>query len=324
MSLYKEYIPLRFDDSILHKTIIKRLKNLKTIVGSIILYGPNGCGKYILSRMILENSLGMDIYNQRETVITYGKKSFMVYSSNYHYEIYLKDSYIKSSELEDFLEKIGQNRSIVHNKQKIVIVKNSEHLSIETIFVIKKLIEKQKLSFILLTNQLTSRFLDISSLFMCIRVPLVEMNELVQFVKFIKKKDKIKIVVKDIKEIIIQNKLNISRILYNLKIYSITGSIEYKDILNKKLDIILDLVYRKNIYDITKIRKLLYDLGSHNINRYEILKYCFTKTVSKLNTTKKQIELLEFTYEINNKLSHSFRTIIHIEYYLIKLMDFIE
>lgn len=324
MSLYKEYIPLKFDDSILHKKIIKRLKNLKTIIGSIILYGPNGSGKYILSRMILENILGMDIYNQTEIVITYGKKSFVVYSSNYHYEIYLKDSYIKSSELEDFLEKIGQNRSIVHNKAKIVIVKNSEYLSQETIFVIKKLIEKQKLSFILLTNQLTSMFLDISSLFMCIRVPLVEMNELVQLIKDIKKKDKIKIFIKDIKEIIIKNKLNISRILYNLKIYSITGSTEYKDILNSKLDVILDLVYRKKISDISKIRKLLYDLASHNINRYEILKYCFTKTVAKLNTTKKKLELLEFTSEINNKLSYSFKTIIHIEYYLIKLMDFIE
>lgn len=324
MSLYTEHIPKKFDDSKLHRSIIKKLKNLTTIQGSIILYGPNGSGKYVISQMYLENIFGMEIYNKNGMTITYGKKSFVVYSSNFHYEINLKDSYVKSSELCKFIETLGKTRNIVTNNTNLIVIKNSEFLTRENLFSIKKLIEKQKLHFVLLTNTLNTFVLDLNSLFMCIRIPLAEMHELVGLIKDIKKKEKIKIIMKDVNEIIKKNRLNIGRILYDLKMYSLTGSYNYENILDKKLDTILALVYKKKTSDILQIRKLLYDICSHNINRYDILKYCFYTTVTKINTTKKKLELLEFTAEINNKLSYSFKNTIHIEYYLIKLMDFIE
>ena len=49
--------------------------------------------------MLLENIFGKEIYTQNESVITTGNKSFTLYSSNYHYELYLKNSYIKYSSL---------------------------------------------------------------------------------------------------------------------------------------------------------------------------------------------------------------------------------
>jgi hypothetical protein len=324
MSLYTEYIPKQFKDSKLHRSIIKKLKNITTIESSVIIYGPNGSGKYVLSQMCLENIFGMEIYNKNEMTIQNGKKYFVVYSSNFHYEINLKDSYIKSSELCKFIETLGKTRNIVNNNTNLIVIKNSEFLTRENIFSIKKLIEKQTLHFILLTNKLNTHLLDLNSLFMRIRVPLAERKEIIAFIKEIKKKEKIKILMKDVNEIVKKNKLNIGRILYDLKMYSLTGTYNYENILDKKLDTILGLVYNKKTSDILQIRKLLYDVCSHNINRYDILKYCFYTTLKKINTTKKKLELLEFTAEINNKLSYSFKNIIHIEYYLIKLMDFIE
>jgi len=322
--LYNEYIPKKFEESIIHTNIIKKLKNIRTIDWSILLYGPTGSGKYILSQMVLENIFGMDIYTREETIITNGNKSFSIYSSNFHYEIYLKDTYIKYSELNRFIETLGKNRNIINNNKNVILIKNGEYLSKETLFIIKKYIEKQQLTFIILTNKLNSVFLDVTSFFMGIRVPRAESKEIIHLIKEIKKKEKIKILVKDIKGIISKNKSNIILCLYALNVYSITGSYESDNILYNKLDTILDMVYKKKCSDIIKIRTLLYNVCTHNINRYDILKYCFSKTLTKLDSTKSKLELLELTSEINNKLSHSFKNVIHIEYYLIKLMDFIE
>ena len=103
-----------------------------------------------------------------------------------------------------------------------------------------------------------------------------------------------------------------------------TGNSDYENVLHTKLDTILDLVYEGDTSNILQIRKLLYNVCTHNINRCDILKYCFLQTVSKLETTQQKIDLLNFTYEINTKLHSSFKTTIHIEYYLIALMNFIK
>ena len=85
-----------------------------------------------------------------------------------------------------------------------------------------------------------------------------------------------------------------------------------------------DDVYKKGEENIIPIRKLLYNVCTHNISRYEILKYCFNNAVKKLDTPQKKIDLLKFTNEINIKLASSFKTTIHIEYYLIHLMSIIK
>jgi len=322
--LYNEYIPKTFDDSIIHKNIIKKLKNIKELRENIILYGPNGSGKYVLALMLLENIFGKEIYTQNENVITTGNKSFTLYSSNYHYELYLKNSYIKYSEINNIIETLGKNRNIVNNGKNVILIKNSQYLNNENLFLIKKSIEKQKLYFILTTNQLNSLFSGLNSIFMCLRIPCIDSKELLTLVKEIKKKEKIKIYVKDIKEIISNNKSNLIQILYNLKIYSLTGNCNYENILHTKLDKILELVYKKKEENIIPIRKLLYNVCTHNISRYEILKYCFNDAVNKLDIPQKKIDLLKFTNEINIKLANSFKTTIHIEYYLIHLMSIIK
>ena len=338
--LYNEYIPKTFDDSIIHKNIIKKLKNIKELRENIILYGPNGSGKYVLALMLLENIFGKEIYTQNENVITTGNKSFTLYSSNYHYELYLKNSYIKYSEINNIIETLGKNRNIVNNGKNVILIKNSQYLNNENLFLIKKSIEKQKLYFILTTNQLNSLFSGLNSIFMCLRIPCIDSKELLTLVKEIKKKEKIKILltlvkeikkkekikiyVKDIKEIISNNKSNLIQILYNLKIYSLTGNCNYENILHTKLDKILELVYKKKEENIIPIRKLLYNVCTHNISRYEILKYCFNDAVNKLDIPQKKIDLLKFTNEINIKLANSFKTTIHIEYYLIHLMSIIK
>lgn len=175
----------------------------------------------------------------------------------------------------------------------------------------------------MLTNNLNYITRVINS-FINIRVPSINSKELLNLVKYIKKTEQIKIYVKDIKEIIDNNNNNLSKILLNLEIYKKTKQIKMENKIDNLLDKILDLVYEKKVENILKIRKQLYDICSQNVDRYYILHYGFKKTVKKLEKIQKKIELLNFLNEINSKISHSFKNIIHIEYFFIKLMDIIE
>ena len=58
MFLTQNYIPKKFDESVLHVETISKLKILtKFNFMNIVLYGVNGGGKYVLSKLILENLL---------------------------------------------------------------------------------------------------------------------------------------------------------------------------------------------------------------------------------------------------------------------------
>jgi len=322
MLLKDKYTPKKFDESLVNLEIIKKLKNIKH-PENFIFNGINGTGKYILAQMLLEHLYGKNIYKKKTQTISYNTKSFDIYSSNFHYEIVLYQNNFDKKELNNLFSSISNSLNIINNSSNIILIKNSEYLFKENLYLIKKLCEKKNIIFMMLTNNLNYITRVINS-FINIRVPVINSKELLTLVKYIKKTEKIKIFVRDIKEIIDNNNNNLSKILLNLEIYKKTKQIKMENKIDNLLDKTLDLVYEKKVENILKIRKQLYDICSQNVDRYYILHYGFKKTVKKLEKIQKKIELLNFLNEINSKISQSFKNIIHIEYFFIKLMDIIE
>ena len=178
------------------------------------------------------------------------------------------------------------------------------------------MIEKKKLIFILISSKYISKFSEC----LCIRVPIIDKLELTTLVNIIIEQDNIKINKSKINTIIDKNNQNISLVLYNLFEFTQNG-IDNNNYLDIKLDKILNIVYN-NRSGFKTVRALLYELMSHNIDRLYILKYSFFKTLKYVNNNKHI--LLEFTNEINLKMCISFKSIIHIEYYMARLHEFIE
>ena len=273
--------------------------------------------------MLLENLYGDEIYNLKQQIVHYNSKTFNIYSSNFHFEIYLNQNNFDKKEFNKIMKKMSDNLNIITHRPNIFLIKNCEYLAKENLFLIKKLCEKKKIIFIFLTNNYNYVY-NYTTAFIKIRVPILKENELISLLKFIKKNEKIKIYVKDIKEIISNNKNNINKILLNLEIFKHTKNTKLENSIDNTLDSILGLVYKKKLDNILKIRKLVYDLCSKNVNRYYILKYSLRKLLKQIDSNKKKIELTSFVNEINVKLSESFKNTIHIEYFFIKLYEFIE
>ena len=94
----------------------------------------------------------------------------------------------------------------------------------------------------------------------------------------------------------------------------------YIDIYNNNINNIIKLIEKKKISSIIKIRETLYDLISKNYSINEIFNKISKYFISNYNFKKEMIDLsISYEYKINN----SFKSIIHLEAFLINILNII-
>lgn len=324
MLLSEKYIPLDLNDSIINKKITTKLLNFTTeTFTNIIFYGVNGTGKYTLTFLLIKHLFGCEEIKTKKKTFNLNKKEFMLRSSNVHYEICMHDTVNKHT-IKEILIQLSSSVNIYTNYPNIIVIKQAQYLFPETVKLIKTLIEKKRVIFILLTNSLNMLNNGLINNFIKIRIPTIDTNEIVSLLKLIKKKEKIKIYIKDIKKIINSNKNNITRIMYNLELYKNSESVVTSTKLEDKLDYLIKMICSDKKYDnIKTIRKELYDICSHHNNRTMIVKYLYNNIIHKHICIKKKAGLTKLTADIQHKLVYSYRNIIHLEYYISELIHYV-
>ena len=86
-----------FDDFVLNKSIIKKVKNYfnDKCIYNTFLYGPSDNGKFTIIRSILHFIYGDAIYNLKDVNMKINvngtSKEVKIKCSNFHYEIYLNN-----------------------------------------------------------------------------------------------------------------------------------------------------------------------------------------------------------------------------------------
>ena len=187
MFFKNSYIPKNYEESKLNIDIIQKLKFInKDNFTNLLLYGSNGTGKYILSKMILESLFGKEIYNIKK----YKDKPNYFYSL-YHYEIYLERNNNKE-DLKHFIEDISNQQNIVSNFNNIIIIKNAQNLDLDIKFFIKILMDRNHpIYFILLFNNISNLKPAFKNIFFNIRIPKINKLELKSFIKNICLNEKI-------------------------------------------------------------------------------------------------------------------------------------
>ena len=318
MFLTQSYTPLTFNQNKLHKPIITKLKEQnKDNLMNIIFYGNNGTGKYTLSQLLLESIFGSTIYKRKY----YNDKPNYVYS-NVHYEVYLSRTYDKP-ELKQFVTDLSSNKNIMTDYNNIILIKNAHYLDKDITHFIKILIEQDApITFILIYN--TTSFLPSSfkHMFLEIRVPNIKKNELYELITLICAGENIEMSKLQMDELIQLTDTNISLILLNIQFFKQTHT--FLSYSNKQIDDILELVYEKKNENILKIRENIYSLTSKNFNKSFLIKYALKKVLSKLTCDQKKMELITEVSEIDLNLKSSYKDLIHVEYFFILLMKYIE
>jgi len=329
MLLKDKYFPFIFDNSSFHKDRITKLKNYATIdnFDNTIIYGPNGNGKYTTALMMLENIYGKEIYNKNLKKIKFNinsyEKEIDIKCSTHHYEIYLNDnnSYDKLIILK-LLKQISDNYNI-SDKYSVILIKNAHYLS-ETIFLQIKNINEHKYNnckFILLSNTLINIPKYFFGFFAYIRMPSISNDELSLFFLNIAKKENIEINNEQFNILAIKHNYNINLLFIMFDLFLQKKSyFKYETYLDKQYSIIIKLKEKKDINNISEIKKKLYNLTAFNVNKHNIIKLLFNHFIQKI---KDKENFTTLTNNILLKLNKSYRELVHMEYYIISILTFL-
>jgi DNA polymerase III delta prime subunit len=317
MFFSKSYTPLTFNDTQIHKEIICKFKEQETKLTNIILYGNNGTGKYTLSQLLLESIYGSIIYKRKY----YNNLKNYVYST-VHYEMYLSKTYDKT-ELKTFLRDLCLTQNIATDSNNIILIKNAHYLDKDLTCFIKTLIEHETpITFILIFNTITSIPNSFKNMFYEIRIPRIKTDELKLFISTICTGENIDMSESQFDELIQMTDHNITKIMLNLQFFKKTN--RFLTYSNKQIDDILELVYENKNENILKIREKLYTLTAKTFNKSFLINYALKKVLPKVTCDQKKMELISEVSKIDINLKHSYKDLIHVEYFFIVLMNYID
>ena len=333
MLLKDKYNPYFFEEFIIHKKIVSRLKVLSQYSDllNIVLYGPEGTGKYTIAKNILSNLYGKDIYKTKEYTISVknsnNTKEFTILQSNYHFEIGInKYIFNDKNSLSNVLDKLSSNRNII-NKYNIILIRNIDYLSTESLTFFKRKLETiyNNCSFILTCHSISSFCNILKSRFTYVRVPLPESVELIDFLNIIKKKESINVTNTNIKDIVKISKNSIPKSLFILEYSLINGKyLKYVDPIKIEIKNLVKLIFSTNVHMIPKIREGLYSLTVKNIDTNFILKEILKISLkSKCNNKCKQ-EIISLMASFSHKKCESYKELVHVEALLINIMYVID
>jgi DNA polymerase III delta prime subunit len=329
MLLKDKYKPLRFSESKLNDKTVNKLVNISTVDSftNIFLYGPSGNGKYTQSQMLLESIYGKDIYYKTPRIFEYNingnTKSIEILCSLYHYEILFNDNYSYDHNIIiEFLKDISSTMNILNNSFKVILMRNIQFLNAKMYDNIKTISERysDNIKFIFISPSLINVPRYMFGFFSFIRIPKINSDAVYSYFDKICKKEKIKMGNSDkLVSLIERYNCNLNLIFATLELIKQNTNYNLIDPIESRYKKLVTLINKKDVTQIDKLRKELYDLTSCNINKADLIMYLFRKYIENMEHKNKP-GFISFTNNILKSITHSYRDLFHIEYFIIHLM----
>lgn len=314
--------------------LLEKYKNIDiNVVSNLLFYGVPSCGKTIKIYALLASIFDKRVYDLKNITYEEDRKTIIYKASIYHIEI--NPNNLGSNEklfIQGFLKSYIQTRNIGLDIPKIILIKNAQQLTKQTQMALRKFIEKYTYTckFIFEVNNL-SCFLDaLVSRCLLIRISLPKYEDIKLCIQNFSKRNNINIDDIMIDEIITEsNKINA---LYNLK--KIFGYYRYYVLTNKKFVFlyhdkffeILNYIYNKKISFITlqKIRELVNEMYINLIPMEELMLFLFYKISDTYkNDYNFLFNFISLSAKCNTQLKKGNKECLHIEYYIISIIELI-
>mgnify|MGYP001183088814 CR=1 FL=1 len=332
--LLDRYKPKSFSESVLNKDIIKTLQNFirDNILYNLVLYGPNGCGKYTMALLLLNELYNDGVYKKKKIHMELANgKTVELVSSMYHFEIYANHyTFNDKTSLVNLLERLVTNKNISIDSYNVVIIRNCQYLKKELFFTIKKFSEKyvENCRFILLTNNINV-FQNSITNFMFMRIPMETTTNISNYLCDIIKSyegnestiNESTINESTINKLVAKLDNNLSDIMIHIE-YKLLNGTKYIDYYKSKINLIIKLLETKKISNLIKIRELLYELTCKNIEKKRIIiniVQFFLKSKKYDNLTKGKI--IKYGAHFEEKLNKAYKDFVHLEGFIITIMN---
>jgi replication factor C subunit 3/5 len=305
----------------------------------LLFYGPDGCGKEFIINNLLQKIFTKKSVEVQETEYTINgysntKTKVMIKQSKHHIVIEPNNNGFDKYLIQEIIEEYAKTE-ILHvlkykHLYKIVIINTIDNLSYYAQASLRRTMEKyaDSCKFIFVSNQLSKIHEPLKSRCLMIRVPLPSDILLTNIAMNIALKENIQLSSSDIIEIVKNSNNNINKLYGYLELKKF--KVPYTPTWGRIITIIVDEVLNKNNYNIKKfpelikeIRDLLYQLFITNIDFHIIIKEIMNDMKSKITDNEIKYKIIEETSKFENRISQGTRHIIHLEAYLIKVIQII-
>lgn len=348
MFLIDKYIINDITDIIFHKDIYKKLLNIDSFdiplnndnsnifnnLPHLLIYGPNGCGKKTLIKLLLKRIFGNEGLITKKcqyTITGYGNTDTIeeVEQSKHHIIIEPKNTGYDKYLISEIVINYAKKLKIVSDnapKFKIVIIKDIDNLSFYAQAALRRIMEKysNNCKFILYGNQISKIIEPLRSRCLSIRIPSPSNVDIFNTLVLLSSKEKKILAYNDYIDMVMKSDNNIKKaiLLLQSKLYNIDITDSWKiDILNITKYIRHAVI--KGITDehIKGIRENLYKVYITNISSIDIMNELvklFLITFPYNNTFKFNVIKIASKYE--ERLSQGKRAITHIEAFINNIM----
>ena len=304
----------------------------------LVVYGQAGSGKDILVNRLLEKIFGKNGIELKEveyTVSGYSntKTKIMIKQSKHHIIIEPNsngfDKYLIQEIIQDYAK--SELLNIIKNRKqfKVVIINKIDNLSYYAQASLRRTMEKYSNSckFILISDQLSKIIEPIRSRCLLVRVPLPTPAQIFETLMYISYKEKIDISLLDLKKIILNsdNKMNHAVWLLEMYKYNIVYDKTWEQAISNIVSMILNIsniISNKTIYSvIKKIREQYYILFITNIPTQIIIRKIMSMLLESTTDLKLKYNIIDITSIFEQRLSQGTRHIIHIEAYIVRIIQ---
>jgi len=303
----------------------------------LLFYGPEGSGKEFIVDILLEKIFTKKSTQLQETEYTingYGnsKTKVMIKQSQHHIMIEPNNNGFDKYLIQEIIEDYAKSEIIQVLKYKrlykIVIINLIDNLSYYAQASLRRTMEKyaNTCKFIFISNQLSKVHEPLKSRCMMIRIPAPTDMMIMSTIMNIANKEHIILIGKNLIDIIKYAKNNINKAIGMLEL--ISYKIELNNMWYGVIELLVDMImdkqkyHKDGIYEmIQNARDMLYQLFITNIDFHTVIKSIMIEIKKKCNNNKFIYLVINETSKYENRICQGTRYIIHLEAYIIKLID---
>nr|QFG74545.1 MAG: DNA polymerase III, delta subunit [Megaviridae environmental sample] len=323
------------------KSFVESLKKLHTKnfkysnFQHLIIYGNDGCGK----RFVINNLL-REIYGKENIKINKVEYNISGYSntkikinikqSKYHIIIEPNnngfDKYLLQDIIQNYIENDMLNILKYNKLYKLIVIDKIDNLTYYAQTALRRTMEKysDKCKFIFISTQISKIIEPLRSRCLQIRIPLLNDIQITNIILNISYLENIKISLESLKKIIKYSENNIYLVIWllELKKNNIKIGKGWQSIIKKQVNMLLvPNNSSKDIFNkIVKFRENFYTLYITNIKFEKILHEFLLQFLKKIDNINIKNEIINLTSKIEFKGITGTRYLIHLEYYIIKIM----
>lgn len=301
---------------------------------NLLIYGPYGCGKKTLIKLLLEDIYDIKVHDIKKVtyqITGYGNSVNDVELDQSNYHIIIEptntglDKYLIHEIVKNYAQETTLNVYDCSTPFRIVFINNIDNLSYYAQTSLRYTMEKyhKTCKFILCGYQLSKIIEPLRSRCLNIRIPGPSIKEMCNIIFDISCKDEINIDVQNMNKIARVANGNIKKALNLLEMYSIgirNFSLSWKRSIKDIINIIVefnrnpteDIFNEKQILNIRTILYLVYVSGIHEIQMISEFTKCYIINSNEIDP-ELNIILIQLIGYYDTRITKGTRFIIHLE-----------